>query len=236
MSDVRKNIIARAIGDFKKVVLGTSQGPIQGPLRTEPRDIPSEKEQQKEPVTFEQPPMQNENLSVEKQTALSIPEGQIENIHYPKVNARVFIVGVDNEVNSTIRAFLEKMGAQVLAGCLEPNLHKSILVQFPSYDNQIDFAIVVLSADEFSLQKKQDSVDAMLVSSQKTIFELGFLVGKLGRNRVTVFYQDIERFKRPTEFFDLLYVLFNDQNFWQEQLIHQMKASGLDVTQEPTFA
>ena len=70
-------------------------------------------------------------------------------------------------------------------------------------------------------------------ADQETVFELGFLVGKLGRSRVAVFYQENAQFKRPTDYFDVLYTAFDGQLQWQEKLVRQMKTCGIVFREEP---
>ena len=59
------------------------------------------------------------------------------------------------------------------------------------------------------------------------IFQLGFLVGKLGREKVVVLHLDEGNLKRPTQFFELLYIVFDVQNLWQNELMTALRKAGL---------
>ncbi len=143
---------------------------------------------------------------------------------------RVFCVGVDNQVNSKVRRFLQQIGMQTVYPPLDGQGSQSIIEQYQSY-GQMDFALVILSPDELMFQRIQDPKAALTVSSQETVFDLGFLVGKLGRSRVAVFYEEIEKFKRPTEYFDILYTAYDDKGMWQEKLYKQLNACGLIINE-----
>ncbi len=147
------------------------------------------------------------------------------------VNVQVFFAGMDNQISSGVRAFLQKMGAATFLPQDRGHGRHSIIEQFAMNPN-FNFAVVVLSADELMFQKIQDPKNALLVTKQETVFELGFLVGKLGRNRVAVFYEDVEKFKRPTEYFDVLYTPYDSVGQWQEKLLRQMKTAGLSLKEE----
>ena len=149
--------------------------------------------------------------------------------------ARVYVAGIDNLVNSTVRAFLQKIGAYTFAADLQERRQAFIEDQFYT-QQKFDFAVVILSPDEYMFQKIQDPQHALLVSAPKTVFDLGFLVGKLGRNRVVVFYEEIDKFKRPTEYFDLLYVPFDASGRWQEKLMRHIKFCGVPFKPESPTA
>lgn len=95
--------------------------------------------------------------------------------------------------------------------------------------HDIGFAIVVLSGDDFGYPKDQEAHQAKLRPRQQIVFELGFLTGKLGRNRVFVLHQDSKNFELPTAFFDILYVPYRKMGEWQLELLRQLKRAGYPV-------
>ncbi len=148
--------------------------------------------------------------------------------------ARVFISGLDNQINSAIRVFLQKLGLQTISTNAESRNKEFIVEKFQQYNNHFDFAIVVLSPDDSLTPKIQSSEQGLVVSRQETVFELGYLVGKLGKAKVAIFYEESPKFKRPTEYFDLLYTSFDANGVWQKRLLNQLNNSG--VIQEAVSA
>ena len=93
-------------------------------------------------------------------------------------------------------------------------------------DESIQFAIVVLCADEMGYKKTQTPNEAKARARQQLLFDLGFMVGKIGRDRVFVLHEDIEF---PTGFFDVLYTPYASNGGWQLELLRQLKKAGFKV-------
>jgi Predicted nucleotide-binding protein containing TIR -like domain len=62
---------------------------------------------------------------------------------------------------------------------------------------------------------------------QNVVFELGFFVGKLGRERVTVLYES--GVERPSDIDGLAYIALDEAGGWKLQLIREMRAAGMDI-------
>ena len=70
------------------------------------------------------------------------------------------------------------------------------------------------------------------MASQAAIFELGYLVAKLGRQKVAVLYQEDDRFRRPTDYFDLYYVALTSTGSWKTDIANRMKSSGVPIPEK----
>ncbi len=215
---------------FQKNKPQEQDGPLPEPLRLDPQALKDPSQPYLvDGFVEEVHPVQAVPEEVFVQKLQPVPELKAESTPEPvyvKMSGRVFMAGSDDHVATGVRTFLQKCGMQVVVPHWEGHGHRSIVEQFQTYSN-FDFAIVVLSADELMFQRKQDAANALFVASQETVFELGFLVGKLGRARVAVFNEEIEKFKRPTEYFDVLYTAFDQGGHWQEKLVGQMKLAGI---------
>lgn len=101
------------------------------------------------------------------------------------------------------------------------------MAQIYNMNKNINFAIVLLSADNFSYPRVNGSPkDALMRSDQKVIFELGFCIGKFGRDRVIALYYDQKSYRCPTEIFDALYIPFDKKNVWQGEVKEKLKNAG----------
>lgn len=61
------------------------------------------------------------------------------------------------------------------------------------------------------------------------MFELGYFLGRLGRERVVALYRQAERFQMLSDYSGVLYVSFDRAGRWQFDLLKELKACGYDV-------
>jgi predicted nucleotide-binding protein len=97
------------------------------------------------------------------------------------------------------------------------------LSQFVAEHPRIGFAVVILSADDFVYPKEGKSGEALLRADQKVVFHLGFWIGRLGRERVFALYYAQRSFRRPTEYFDVLYTPLDKEGLWKQELLSWLK-------------
>jgi predicted nucleotide-binding protein len=62
---------------------------------------------------------------------------------------------------------------------------------------------------------------------QNVILELGFFLGKLGRNKVCALYK--EGVEIPSDYSGVLFVSMDANNNWQLPLAKEIKAAGIDI-------
>ena len=105
---------------------------------------------------------------------------------------------------------------------------KTIVQKFHDYP-EIGFAAVALSPDDIGYRKDQFTEKARFRARQNVVFELGFLIGKLGRNRVFVLVRDENNFELPTNYFDAIYTPFDRMGHWQFDLIRQLNNCDFKV-------
>jgi len=142
---------------------------------------------------------------------------------------RVFIVhGHDEAMKQAVARTLERIGLEPIILHEKPSEGRTIIEKFTDYSN-VSFAVVLLSPDDMAHPKDQPPKDAKLRARQNVIFELGFFIGKLGRNRVLVLYQEEKNFEMPSDYSGVLYTPYDDSGRWQFDLIKELKACGYNV-------
>ena len=62
---------------------------------------------------------------------------------------------------------------------------------------------------------------------QNVIFELGYFMGKLGRERVAALHK--EGVELPSDIHGVVYVPMDDSEAWHLKLAKEMKAAGLPI-------
>jgi len=102
---------------------------------------------------------------------------------------KVFVVhGHDEMMKQSIARAIEKLGLEAIILHEKPNQGKTIIEKFTEYSN-VGFAVVLLSPDDSCLSGTKKSQNARYRARQNVIFELGFFIGKLGREKVLALYQ-----------------------------------------------
>ncbi len=95
--------------------------------------------------------------------------------------------------------------------------------------SKVSFAVYLLNPDEKTLFPGLPGKISKAKPRQDTIFELGLLVGKLGRDRVAVLFRRERGVDIPEDFFGVNYVAFDAAGGWKINLIKLLKASGFEV-------
>ena len=84
-------------------------------------------------------------------------------------------------------------------------------------------------------QKQMNPTKRRLRPQQEVIFELGFVLGKLGKDRVLVLFRESDNFEVPTSFAGLKVTAFDDRDSWKLALLRELANSGyvVDGRQNP---
>jgi predicted nucleotide-binding protein len=140
---------------------------------------------------------------------------------------RVFLVHGHNQ--STLQScarFIEKLELPVTILGEEPNKGRTIFEKFLDYSD-VGFAVVLLTADDRGGRADQSYEEQSLRARQNVIFELGFFIGQLGRDRVCALYEN--GVEIPSDYQGVAFVPLDPRQAWRFELAKEMKAAGLPV-------
>ncbi|MEX2052816.1 MAG: nucleotide-binding protein [Candidatus Paceibacterota bacterium] len=141
----------------------------------------------------------------------------------------VFVVhGHNEEMKLAVARTIEKLGLDPVILHEKPNSGRTIIEKFTDYAT-VAFAVVLLSPDDVAYPRGNDPKTSALRARQNVILELGFFLGRLGRNRVVVLYEEEETFEMPSDYSGVLYTPYDAKGRWQFDLIKELKASGYEV-------
>ena len=92
-------------------------------------------------------------------------------------------------------------------------------------NTDVDFAVVLYTECDLGRDKTQTQENEKYRARQNVVFEHGYLIGKLGRNRVCAFVKgDVET---PGDISGVVYVPMDKNDGWKIRLVNNMKAVGL---------
>ena len=145
------------------------------------------------------------------------------------LNKLFLVCSEDVSMKDKVSNFLQELKINPIYTHQKQGSSKPI-AQIHNENKGINFAIVLLHADDFSYSREKGSPNsAVMKSNQKVVFELGYWIAKLGRDKVVALYYDQKSYRCPTEFFDALYIPFDKKNLWQNELKEKFKNWGFNI-------
>lgn len=213
----KKQDIRRTLSGFltqiRKIFSAQSSPPVsvskpeapeeQKPETPEESPAPSPEPQ---PVSMEPPPVPAEEPAAK-----------------PKYSKRVFLVhGPDERMKNKVVPVLEKLGLKAVR--FDEGTDENLTLYERAQQNpDVGFAVILLSIEDMAYPKNEKPAAAKPRVNQNVIFQLGFLSGKLGRQRVFVLYPRKDNFELPTRYFDAYYTPFDDEGRWKRYLVDRLK-------------
>lgn len=141
---------------------------------------------------------------------------------------RIFVVhGHDEAMKLGVARALEKLGLVPIILHEQASQGKTIIEKFEEFSD-VGFAVALLSADDKGYVKTASPEQAQPRARQNVIFELGYFVGKLGRQRVLVLYQP--GVEIPSDYQGVLYTLYDrPDGGWRYELVRELKTCGYEI-------
>jgi predicted nucleotide-binding protein len=138
----------------------------------------------------------------------------------------VFIVhGHDGETKVMVARFLaELLGRQPLILHEQPDRERTIIEKFEDHAAQAACAIVLLTGDD---EGGPVGGTGRPRARQNVVLELGYFLGRLGRDRVVILYEP--NVELPSDINGVLYVKLDDQGAWRNSVARELEAVGLAV-------
>ncbi|MCE8424538.1 MAG: nucleotide-binding protein [Candidatus Methanoperedens sp.] len=141
---------------------------------------------------------------------------------------KVFVVhGHDGEMKLAVARSLEKLDLEPIILHEQPNKGRTIIEKFEDCSEDIPFAIVLLSPEDKGCEVKNFPGSSKLRTRQNVILELGYFIGKLGRNNVLVLFKEEDDFELPSDILGILFTPF--KNGWELEMVKELQSCGFNV-------
>jgi predicted nucleotide-binding protein len=146
------------------------------------------------------------------------PSPQAPAVHRPKI----FLVhGHDKDTREQVTLFLERMGLDVLALDEQHNAGKTVIEKFE--DNvDVNFAVVLLTEDDLGGKTREDLRPR---PRQNVIFELGYFMGRLRRDRVCALRSG--NVELPSDIGGMVWLSFDGR--WKRDLANELEKAGYTI-------
>ena len=142
---------------------------------------------------------------------------------------KIFVVhGHADGLKETVARLLSRLDLEPIILHEQPNKGRTIIEKFESYAD-VSFAVVLLTPDDMAYRSGEDPGTARPRARQNVILELGFFLGKLGRERVAALYAGDADFDKPSDYDGVLYIPVDDGGQWQFGLVKELKAAAIEV-------
>lgn len=175
-------------------------------------------------------PSFNQQLSILKSAQSSLIDINSKSLNNHIFNGKdIFIVhGHNEEMKQSVARCIEKLKLNPIILHEQSSKGKTIIEKFFDYSNVI-YAIILLSADDIAYPRDENSNNFKYRARQNVIFELGYFMGKLGRERVLSLYEEIDNFEIPSDYNGVLFIPYDKKGNWKLELVKELKAVGISI-------
>ena len=149
----------------------------------------------------------------------------------PRTNEVFVIHGRDEGARELVARFLERLELKPVILHEQPNEGRTIIEKFEDHDH-VGFALALLTPDDIgSLQGDKNNLKPR--ARQNVIFEFGYFIGKLGRERVCALVKgDVEK---PSDYDGVLYIPLDAEDGWKQKLFQELDAAGYELDADRAF-
>jgi predicted nucleotide-binding protein len=167
----------------------------------------------------------------QKSSASTPQEQQIESTPTGLPRRILVVSGTDEVMKQTLTGALRKLGLASVVMSEEPSQGKKIVDRFPDYAD-VGFAVVLLSPDVYVYPKGEEATKRERTPKIDVILMFGFLLGKLGKDRVLAFYKESPKFAFPIGFEGVKFIALDDRDSWKHTLIRELQGCGYIIDAE----
>lgn len=166
-----------------------------------------------------------------------VQEVAVAAIEPKKLSQEIFIVhGHNEEMKQTVARVVSQLGLTPIILHEQANGGRTIIEKFESNAEAINFAIILLSADDLAasvrdlngVMDEEVRQHLELRARQNVVFEMGYFAGKLGRANVFFLLQD--GVTKPGDLDGIVYTAYDVSRAWRFELVKELKNAGYKVS------
>jgi len=140
-------------------------------------------------------------------------------------NKKIFLVhGHDDHIKEKVARFLEKNDFEAVILHEKASGGRTIIEKIEAHSD-VGFAIILLTPDDVGKAKNEDVLQSR--ARQNVVLELGYFMGKLGRNKVCAFKSN--ELEIPTDFSGVIWNQLDSTGAWKHVLSKELREAGYDL-------
>jgi predicted nucleotide-binding protein len=129
-----------------------------------------------------------------------------------------------------VKSFVERVGLQPVILAEQANEGRTLIEKLEANALDVGYAIALLTPEDSGYGPEDDPPPHPNRARQNVILELGYFMGRLGRERVAALQQgDLEV---PTDILGIVYIQLGDDGAWKMKLVEELLAAGYDIDVE----
>lgn len=144
----------------------------------------------------------------------------------PKKNSVFLVHGHDDGAKHSVARFLEKLGIPPVILQEQINRGMTVIEKFEDLAGRAGFAVVLMTPDDMGCPVGKEQQRG-LRPRQNVVLELGYFVGRLGRNRTIVLTKG--ELEMPSDVLGLVYEPMDKTEGWKIRLARELKAAGFEI-------
>jgi predicted nucleotide-binding protein len=141
---------------------------------------------------------------------------------------QIFIVhGHDDGLKIQVARLLEHTADHKITILHEQaNTGNTLIEKFEEHAAEVGFAVVLLTGDDEGRIAGNEG-DLRRRARQNVVFELGFFLGAIRRQKVAVLVEP--GVEQPSDINGIVYIAVDEAGGWQFELLRELRAAGLEV-------
>lgn len=143
-------------------------------------------------------------------------------------NKKIFIVhGRDNETKQEVARFVDSLGLKSIILHEQASRSMTILQKIDHYTSDVGFALVLYTPCDLGkgLIEHNSNKPAKPRARQNVVFEHGYLIAKLGEDKVMPLLKS-EEIEIPNDISGMVYSNLDSSGGWKLEVIRELEAAG----------
>ena len=156
---------------------------------------------------------------------------QIERGPYMVSNNKVFIVhGHDDGAKQTVARYIEALRLEAIILHEQASGGQAIIEKIETYSD-VGYAVVLYTPCDTG--KAQSDEEYSFRARQNVVFEHGYLIGHLGRDKVCALVKGT--LEMPGDTSGVIYINMDDAGAWKNSVFKEMKSAGYNLDANTIF-